>query len=133
MKKSIGVAALVSAIGLAVIPIAPAYAANWVYVYEDTEKAVWYYDSETIRRSESQVTVWEQIDFSRDKTVKERTTKSRYRYDCAERTRTLLQLTKYYPDGKNETYTWEAYEQKERAVIPDTAGDAMLRAVCGLN
>jgi hypothetical protein len=130
MKKYIGIATLLGAMCLSLTPIAPAYAANWVYVYKDTENAVWYYDSETIRRSESQVTVWEKIDHSRDKTVKQRKTISRYRYDCAERTRTLLELTNYYPDGKNETYTWEAYEQKERAVTPDTAGDAMFRAVC---
>ncbi len=69
MKKSIGTAALLGAMCLAVMPVAPAYAANWVYVTESTSNAVYYYDSETIRHSGNQFTVWEKTDFSRDTTV----------------------------------------------------------------
>ena len=54
MKKSIGVATLVGVICLALTPIAPAYAANWVYVAKNTNGAVFYYDSDTIRRSGNQ-------------------------------------------------------------------------------
>lgn len=109
MKKSIEAAALLGVMSLALVPIAPAFAANWVYLAESTSNAVYYYDSETIRRSGNQVTVWVKGDHSRDKTVKMRESKARYRYDCAERTSTLLQLVDYYPDGKIETFTWETY------------------------
>jgi hypothetical protein len=131
MKKSIGVATLVGVICLALTPMAPAYAANWVYVAKNTNGAVFYYDSDTIRRSGNQVTVWEKVDHSRNKTVKMREEKSRWRYDCEERTRALLQLTNYYPDRQPETFTWNAYEQKEGAVTPDTVGEDILKAVCG--
>ena len=130
MKKYIGVATLLGATCLALMPIAPVYAANWVYVTESRNKAVFYYDSDTIRRSGNQVTVWEKADHSRNKTVKQREEKSRWRYDCAERTRALLQLTNYYADGKLEAFTWDAYEQKENAVTPDTVGEGILEAVC---
>ena len=130
MKKPTGTAALITATCLSLMPPVPAYAANWVYVSTDKDNAVNYYDSETIRRSGNQVTVWEKVDFSRDKTVKERVKKIRYRYDCSERTATLLQMIIYYPDGSNETITLEAYEQKAGALAPETVGEMMLEAVC---
>jgi hypothetical protein len=130
MKKSLGTSTLLGALCLAVMPIAPAYAANWVYLATNRNGTVFYYDSDTIRRSGNQVTVWEKADHSRNKTVKQREEKSRWRYDCAERTRALLQLTNYYPDGKLETFIWDAYEQKETAVTPDTVGEDILEAVC---
>lgn len=61
MKKSIGTSAFLGAMCLAVVPIAPAYAANWVYVTTSRSNAVYYYDSDTIRRSGNQVTVWESM------------------------------------------------------------------------
>ena len=130
MKKSIGTATLHGVVCLGLMPITPAYAANWVYVTTAQTNAVYYYDSDTIRRSGNQVTVWEKVDHSRDKRVKYREALSRYRYDCADRTSTLLQATDYYPDGKIETFTWETYEQKERAVTPDSVMEGMLEAVC---
>lgn len=108
----------------------PAFAANWVYVTISESNVVWSYDRDTIQRSGSQVTVWEKRDSSLDKTAQERERKVRYRYDCAERTGTALQTTVYYRDGKVETVRWEAYQQKELAVTPDTMQEAMLKAVC---
>lgn len=130
MKKSIGTTTLLGVMCLAAMPMLPVYAANWVYVSTDQNNAVNYYDSDTIRRSGNQVTVWEMVDFSRDKTVKERVKKVRYRYDCSERTSTLLQMIIYYPDGSNETITLEAYEQKATALAPETIGEMMLETVC---
>lgn len=108
----------------------PAFAANWIYNATSPNGAVYYYDSDTILRSRNQVTVWEKHDFSRDKTTKKSETRARYRYDCAERTSTLLQLSNYYPDGKNESFIWNTSEQEERGVIPDSFAEKMLEAVC---
>jgi hypothetical protein len=130
MKKSIGTAALLGAMCLAVMPAAPAYAANWVYVTTSNQKADFYYDSDTIQRSGNIVTVWEKYDLSRVATTKERTRISRYRYDCAERTSTLLALNVYYPNGEVKSFTYKAYEQEEEAVAPDTVTEAVLEAVC---
>jgi hypothetical protein len=130
MKKSIGTAALLGAMCLAVMPAAPAYAANWVYVTTSNQKADFYYDSDTIQRSGNIVTVWEKYDLSRVATTKERTRISRYRYDCAERTSTLLASNVYYPNGEVKSFTYKAYEQEEEAVAPDTVTEAVLEAVC---
>ena len=130
MKKSIGTSAFLGAMCLAVVPIAPAYAANWVYVTTSRSNAVYYYDSDTIRRSGNQVTVWEKYDWSRDKTAKQRETKARYRYDCAERTNTLLEIVDYFSVGKIEKFTYDTYRQQESAVTPDTISEIMLEAVC---
>jgi hypothetical protein len=130
MKKSIGVAALLGVVCLALIPIAPVYAANWIFVNTNKDGAVFYYDSDTIQRSGNRVTIWEKTDYSRDKTTNYRQTITRYRYDCAERTSTLLQGTAYYPDGKSETFVYNNYEQKEYALPPDSVGETMLEAVC---
>ena len=130
MKKSLGTSTLLGALCLAVMPIAPAYAANWVYLATNRNGTVFYYDSDTIRRSGNQVTVWINTDYSRDKNVRARQIKERIRYDCAERTHTLLQGTNYYPDGKIETFTFNKYEQEERAITPDSLNDAIIEAVC---
>ena len=130
MKKSIGTSTFLGAMCLALMPIAPAYAANWVYVTTNDAGTDSYYDSDTIQRSGNQVTAWIKGDHSGDKTVKWRGSKFKVRFDCAMRTRALLQATIYYPDGKNETVTWNTYEQEERAVTPDTAGEVEFEAVC---
>lgn len=108
----------------------PAFAANWVYVLTNDTGTVYYYDSDTIQRSGQWVIVWEKWDHSRDKTVPQREQKIRWRYDCAGRTSTPLQLTKYFPNRTNETITWETYQQKAAAIIPETVGEAQLKAVC---
>jgi hypothetical protein len=113
-----------------VMAATPAFAVNWVYVSSDSTGTVYYYDADTIRRSGSQVTVWEKLDHSRDKTVKWREAKDRYRYDCDERTSTLLNSTNYYPNGENESFTWETYEQKTRPIAPGTIAETILAAVC---
>jgi hypothetical protein len=119
---------LIAAVTL-VLAAAPAFAANWVYVTESESNAVFHYDNDTIQRSGNQVTAWVMGDHSRDKTVKKRETKDRIRYNCAQKTLTVLQQIKY-PDGRSETLIVKPYEQEEFAVPPDSVADAMLEAVC---
>jgi hypothetical protein len=130
MKKSIGTSALLGALCLTVMPFAPAYAANWVYVTTDKDNTGFYYDSDTIQRSGNQVTVWTMYDHSRDKTVKMRESKVLIRYGCAERTLTTLQETTYYPNGTMNTVIVKPYEQEEIAIPPSTVAEKMLEAVC---
>lgn len=126
MKKSIGTNTLLGVACLALMPMAPVYAANWVYVtaYEDFD---YYYDSDTIRRSGNQVTVWEKSDYLRDKNSVLREIRALHRYDCVERTSALLQMTIYYPNGEIKTLTWTA---EEKAVIPETRAEFILKAAC---
>jgi len=83
-----------------VLAATPAFAANWVYITSVKSGTFHYYDADTIRRSGNYVTVWEKRDHSFDKTVKARETKTQIRFNCAERTLTVLDFTKHYPDGK---------------------------------
>lgn len=113
-----------------VMAAAPAFAVNWVYITTDDNGADYYYDADTIQRSSNQVTVWERWDHSSDKKTKERERKVRFRYDCAERTRTALHLINYYPDGTSKSFTWKAYEQETDPLAPGTLGDDTLEAIC---
>jgi hypothetical protein len=70
----------------------PSFAANWVYIGATNTGTVFYVDTDTMKRDGNLVTVWVKWDHSRDKTFKLRETKSRFRFDCAERTVTLLTL-----------------------------------------
>jgi hypothetical protein len=123
----------ISSLGAAIaliMAVTPAFAANWVYVTTDVNDTDFYYDADTIVRSGNQVTVWEKFDHSRDKTMKERERKRRHRYDCAQRTITLLNSITYYPDGKINSFTWNTYEQETKPIVPDTVGEAKFEAVC---
>jgi hypothetical protein len=83
-----------------------------------------------MQRIGNQVTVWEKADYSRDKTVRFRETKAQRRYDCADRTSTLLSITDYYPDGTIKSFTYEPYQQKTAPTPPETIGEMMLESVC---
>ena len=130
MKKSIGVATLVSAIGLALMPIAPAFAVNWIYVDADADNTVVYYDADTIQRSGDQVLVWVRYDHSRDKTEKARETKVRAIYDCAARTFISRAAITYFPNGNVDTFEVPSYQQRSFSVVPGSIAEALLEAVC---
>ena len=124
---------IASAIGVSLsLGATPAFAANWVYVGESVNNAVWYYDADSIQRSGDQVTVWKKLDHTRDRTTKIRTALSRTRYDCAERTDTLLARVSYYADGTSKSAEWSRYEQTADTIFPESMAEAMLEAVCGV-
>ncbi|MFM7008200.1 MAG: surface-adhesin E family protein [Betaproteobacteria bacterium] len=124
---------IASTIGLSLsLGATPAFAANWVYVGESVNNAVWYYDADSIQRSGDQVTVWKKLDHSRDRTTKIRTALSRTRYDCGERTDTLLARVSYYVDGTSKSAEWSRYEQTADTIFPESMAEAMLEAVCGV-
>lgn len=108
----------------------PALAVNWVYLYTNDSGTDFYYDSDTIKRSGSQVAYWEKTDHSRDKTRKERQRIKRRLLDCVDRTDTLLHVTVYYPDGTTKSATWKTYEQEADPVLPGTVGEFIMEAVC---
>jgi hypothetical protein len=108
----------------------PAAAANWVYVGESVNKTVIYYDAETIQRSGNQVKVWEKWDYSSNMTLKFREAKVHKRYNCLERTDTLLGGSSYYPDGKVESFNLAPHEQEADPVTPETIGEGVMKAVC---
>ena len=112
------------------ITATPAFAANWVYLTTTNNGTDIYYDADTIVRSRNQVTVWEKWDHSSDKTRKERERRIQWRYDCAERTITLLHSINYYPDGTSRTFPVATYEQETNPLVPGTIGEGTLEAIC---
>ena len=130
MKKSIEAAALLGVMSLALVPIAPAFAANWVYVDKNVDGAVHYYDADTLQRSGDEVTIWDKVDHSRDATTKLRSTTALIRYFCSRRTYTLISYTVYYANGKIESASWSPNQQTETYIAPDTIAESKLKAVC---
>lgn len=121
---------MVVAVASLFVKSSPAYAVTWIYVVSDDFGTAHYYDADTIQRSGDKVTFWIKSDHSRDKTLRERETKSRSRYDCTQRTRTLLNLTSYYPDGTNKSFAFGANVQEENPIAPGTSSELILEAVC---
>lgn len=122
--------AILTALCLAAMPLAPAYAVDWVYVVTSVDNTHYYYDADTLQRSGDQVTVWFRLDHSRDKTTKKREAKDRYRLNCATRTTTLLYTVNYYPDGKSETFSYDTYEQRVSPVVPGSLAEVLLEVIC---
>ena len=120
---------LIASTALAMVAT-PAFAAEWTPVYIDTNNAIYFYDSETIRRSGNVVTVWEKRDHSRDRTVKYREVKAKRSYNCSARTSILFSVIVYYPNGKVESEEVPDYAQTTESVAPETVGEATLEAVC---
>jgi hypothetical protein len=122
--------AVFSALCLAALPVAPVYAANWVYVVTSAKNTDYYYDADTLQRSGDQVTVWLRLDHSRDKTKKQRESKDWYRYNCVKRTFTLLYTVNYYPDGKSVSFSYDTYEQRVNPVVPGSLAEDLLEVIC---
>jgi len=120
-------------VGLAVTSWTPAYAASWIYVGTTDDNSVKYYDADTLRRSGSQVTVWQKLDYARNKKVRARMSLTLQRYDCVNRTFTSLSSTDYFSDGSSHSTTWRTFEQEANPVIPESIGEATLNAVCSAN
>ncbi len=130
MKKSNGTATLLGVVCLALMPIAPAYAVNWIYVDADADNTVLYYDADTIQRSGDQVLVWVRYDHSRNKTEKARETKVRAIYDCAARTFISRAVIRYFPNGNVEPFEVPSYQQRPFSVVPGSIAETLLEAVC---
>jgi hypothetical protein len=123
---------LVTAVSALLLTATPSLAANWIYVGTDAHQTALYYDPETVRRSGSQITTWTRQDYlnndrSSDKEIR---TELRARYDCTKRTVTFLDVTAYYPDGKNRVFTFKASEQITDTILPESTGEVMLKAIC---
>ena len=111
---------------------APTYAANWAFAGFENNIG-FYYDTDTMQRSGETVTLWEKWDHARDKSVQQRTTLIRARYNCSDRTYTHLHAILYFPDGTHKTLEYSTYEQQqEKMIAPDTVGDTKLKIYCGV-
>lgn len=119
---------------IALISSAPASAADWWFVGSigsgSTETAV-FVDAASIMQSGNTKTAWtlwinETAD--EDGVRKER---QLTKYDCTNRTRTLVSLTQLGNNNRHiETITWATYEQEASYVEPESIGEGTWKIVC---
>lgn len=136
MKKSIGTNPLLAIMCFAMMPVAPAHAANWVYLGKSKQGNASYFDDETIQRSGSKVTVWTKTDYSQSASpslfqgnqLSEDIT--RVRIDCVARTSTNLMIVFYYVNGKSDIAEYPPRLQTERTIVPGSTMEAQMEAVC---
>ena len=109
-----------------------AQAEDWVYLSKTTTGSKWFYQSDTIYRTASQLTVWQKIDHSQDRKYKERETILLSRYDCSAKTRTAISFNIIYPSGVNEKYDFSASEQKAEKISSGSISEIVFQKVCNL-
>jgi hypothetical protein len=107
-----------------------AHAAKWTYVVTDVDKSARYFDAETVQRSGNVVTVWEKRGASPGNKIC-CTAVSRVRFDCINRTMTLLGGRIYYLDGTVAANAERLSSPIKSEVFPDSPEEKMLKAVCG--
>lgn len=126
--RKLGVLGLMCCLSVAT----PAIAATWVRVASDNLGAVYYIDSESIRRTGDIVRYWLRVDYSNDATIAWRETKSYYKADCAAWTLLELQQTNYDARGfVVGSQAWSDYGAM-RQIIPDSTGEAAAEYACGV-
>ena len=118
----------------ALVMATPAVAQNWVEYGLNSTGTVVSYDPESVRRSGNIVRVWERRDHSRDRTRRERETKTLFRYDCAKETNAPLSEIVY--DGRGgviRSVTLRDYEVREEPIVPESLGQALFDILCAQN
>ena len=119
---------LIATIGLGLGSAAIAEAL--VYYGTDSQGAVNYYDTETIRRySNNTVEVWRTEDASKDKTVSWRTQKQKVRIDCSAETFSFLSIVTYRANGTvMESSDYEF--PKVRSIVPGSPMNTLFKIMC---
>ena len=110
---------------------APAYAESWTLYAESETGTVYTFDQDSLRQNGSTFLVWVKMDYSKDRTKKERMTKERYRVDCLSETITVLTYIDYAPNGSIlRSATINEYQQEVKPVVPGSIGQALHEALC---
>lgn len=118
---------LIATIGLGLS--SAAIADDLVYLSKESSGTVWYYDAETIRRnSNNTVVVWVELDHSKDKAVSYRTSKVRFKFDCAAETKGVLAAYQYRADGSISDQT--TLPTDTGPVVPGTFGHTLFKKMC---
>jgi hypothetical protein len=108
----------------------PAFATTWIRVASDRLGAVYYVDADSIRRTGNIVRYWLRVDYTNDRTIAWRETKSFYKVDCESWTHALIQSTRYDAQGSVVgTDTFSEYAAMSQ-MIPETTGEAAAEYAC---
>ena len=117
---------------LAVALTSSALAADWQIVSTGTDGRVLSVDMGTLRKSGDRAQIWVQIDYSKVKSVRARSSKELWKFNCSAQTVFIASWIDYAPDGnviKSNTPVETSYEYEP--VAPGTAGEKIMNTACG--
>lgn len=102
-----------------------------IYITTSDSGSEYYYDANSIRVADNQVTVWITQDAKRDKSVKFRTAKQRRIFDCGSEMSKLVQYVSYNSTGRVlDSYNPSRYDEEWEGVIPGSIGSSLFAAAC---
>ena len=108
-----------------------ASAATWVEASQSSSGSVVYVDVDSIRDVAGKRQIWVQIDQSNNPSVKARTSKELWRYDCPSQTSITLSWIDYDSSGRvmksggniDNPYLYQP-------VVPDSTGETIMKIAC---
>lgn len=107
-----------------------AAAENLIYYADDNDGRVYYYDSDTIRRSNSgRISVWVLQDGTNDRTVKWRTRRILWNIDCSEMSSGAAAFADYDANGSlmdSNTFNYPILSPN----VPGSVGYSLVEAIC---
>ena len=109
----------------------PALAVNWVRYNSDARGTVYYYDSDSVRRTGNLVRVWELQDHIQDASVAHRQTKNLIEIDCDADTDDLVSTIQYRADGRVlQSVHLRPHEREARPIVPGSVAEALRQRAC---
>jgi hypothetical protein len=108
-----------------------ALAAEWRFLGRGSDDRMVSYDAASVRRNGPIVQVWLLTDFSNVKSVRARSQKDLWKFNCADQTTFTASSIAYAADGSvvaSDTELEFAY--KYQPVVPDSMGEIAMKAVC---
>jgi len=105
-------------------------AENLVVYAETSSGTVHYYDTESIKKNTNIATVWTYWDQSKNKSVKERYSRVKYRLDCYNEKLAVISFADYDARGGVVYSNTDETGYNMRSVIPESVGAGLFNAVC---
>lgn len=110
--------------------------AAWIRIGSDVSGSVWYMDPDRVENAGARVHAWVKIDSARDRSVKYRQAMRLYSSICSSKKIKLLSYSLYDSYGKvieTDSTADSAYSDYDyKYVTPDSMGEAVLQASCGV-
>jgi hypothetical protein len=108
-----------------------AMAADWQYVDKGSDGSVLYVDNASIVRSRNRGQAWVEFDYSKVKSVRHRSSKELWKFNCVARTSFTASWVDYAVNGsviRSRSPIETEYDYKP--VVPDSLGETVMELVC---
>lgn len=119
---------VIAALGLVAASVV--LAENLVTYATTSGGTVHYYDTESIKHNANIATVWTYWDQSKNKSVKERYSRVKYRLDCYSEKLAVVSFVDYDSRGNVIYSNTDESDYNMRSVIPESVGAGLFNAVC---